>query len=125
MLNVYTFLSTLLSITDWHDVAAPSGKAAIGPFGDIVEKIFGRVVIGNPGHGRAGPAGREAMNGALDHQEFLVLAGGACMAVMRIGAAIWPTAQTVELLLEHQSIPSRELVARMAWPLRNDRVVRS
>src|ERR1051326_1352658 len=77
MLNVYTFLSTWLSITDWQDVAAPSGKAAIGPFGDIVEKIFGRVVIGNPGHGRAGPAGREAMNGALDHQEFLILAGGA------------------------------------------------
>ncbi|HEX2727903.1 MAG TPA: hypothetical protein VHN20_18935 [Beijerinckiaceae bacterium] len=43
----------------------------------------------------------------------------------RIGTEIDCSAHTVELLLEHQSIPSLEFVARMAWALRNDQMVKN
>src|SRR5262245_15042023 len=42
----------------------------------------------------------------------------------RTGTVIDWIAHTVELLLEHQSIPSCEFVARMACALRNERTVK-
>src|SRR5258707_14994945 len=46
------------------------------------------------------------------------------MAMNSTGTEIDCSAQTVELLLEHQSIPSFEFVARIACALRNDRSVK-
>src|SRR6266576_3558290 len=46
------------------------------------------------------------------------------MAMNSSGTEIDCSAQTVELLLEHQSMPSFEFVARIACALRNDRSVK-
>src|ERR687893_623409 len=46
------------------------------------------------------------------------------MAATRSGTEIERTAQGVELLLEHQSMPSSESLARIALALRNELAVR-
>ena len=78
------------------------------------------------------------MDGPFDDDEVLVAAGGHFVELLVVrrpgsppiaatssGTPIWPTAQGVEALLEHQSMPVIELVDRMAFAVRNDRSVKS